>query len=219
MSESRNRILERLRRNQPDIPLSREPLEVPRAEPLDLQQRIDSFTARMQAVRAEVHRCGSSDWPATLEQLLREKQCPNLLFAPRGPLGEALSAHWQNHSELPPLVELEGEIEQWKENIFSDTGAVITSARAGIADIGSLVLWPGPDEPRSYSLVPPVHFVVLESTRLHANFAELVERERWSDGLPTNALLISGPSKTADIEQTLAYGIHGPVELVVLLID
>jgi L-lactate dehydrogenase complex protein LldG len=36
--------------------------------------------------------------------------------------------------------------------------------------------------------------------------------------MPTNALLISGPSKSADIEQTLAYGVHGPKELVILLI-
>jgi L-lactate dehydrogenase complex protein LldG len=43
--------------------------------------------------------------------------------------------------------------------------------------------------------------------------------EGWQQGLPTNALLVSGPSKTADIQQTLAYGAHGPKELVVLLIE
>jgi L-lactate dehydrogenase complex protein LldG len=37
--------------------------------------------------------------------------------------------------------------------------------------------------------------------------------------MPTNALLISGPSKTADIEMTLAFGVHGPRELIVLIID
>lgn len=40
----------------------------------------------------------------------------------------------------------------------------------------------------------------------------------WAHHMPTNALLISGPSKTADIQQTLAYGAHGPSELVVLLL-
>jgi hypothetical protein len=43
--------------------------------------------------------------------------------------------------------------------------------------------------------------------------------ENWAAGLPTNALLISGPSKTADIQQTLAYGAHGPKELIVLVIN
>jgi L-lactate dehydrogenase complex protein LldG len=41
--------------------------------------------------------------------------------------------------------------------------------------------------------------------------------ERWAEAMPTNALVISGPSKTADIQQTLAYGAHGPRELIVLL--
>jgi L-lactate dehydrogenase complex protein LldG len=45
-----------------------------------------------------------------------------------------------------------------------------------------------------------------------------MQREGWANDLPTNALLISGPSKTADIQVTLAYGAHGPKELVVLLI-
>jgi len=40
----------------------------------------------------------------------------------------------------------------------------------------------------------------------------------WASQMPTNALLISGPSKSADIEQTLAYGVHGPKELVVIII-
>ena len=41
----------------------------------------------------------------------------------------------------------------------------------------------------------------------------------WAGGLPTNALLVSGPSKTADIQQTLAYGAHGPKELLVLILQ
>ena len=46
-----------------------------------------------------------------------------------------------------------------------------------------------------------------------------MKAQNWSSGMPTNALLISGPSKTADIEQTLAYGVHGPKELIVLMIE
>ena len=41
----------------------------------------------------------------------------------------------------------------------------------------------------------------------------------WGRSLPPNALVISGPSKTADIEQTLAYGVHGPKRLIVVLVD
>jgi L-lactate dehydrogenase complex protein LldG len=52
---------------------------------------------------------------------------------------------------------------------------------------------------------------------LHSDFYSAITAEGWTQGLPTNALLISGPSKTADIQQTLAYGAHGPRELVLLL--
>lgn len=69
------------------------------------------------------------------------------------------------------------------------------------------------------SLVPPIHLAVLKASTLHNTFLEALEAEQWADGLPTNALLISGPSKTADIEQMLVYGIHGPKELVVFILN
>ena len=67
------------------------------------------------------------------------------------------------------------------------------------------------------SLVPSVHFVLLDVATIHSDFHSAITTEGWKDGLPTNALLVCGPSKTADIQQTLAYGAHGPRELVVLL--
>jgi L-lactate dehydrogenase complex protein LldG len=88
-----------------------------------------------------------------------------------------------------------------------------------LAESGSLVLWPDADEPRLMSLVPPLHIALLQADRLFENFAQLIARENWAAGMPTNALLISGPSKTADIEQTLAYGIHGPKALITLILE
>jgi L-lactate dehydrogenase complex protein LldG len=79
------------------------------------------------------------------------------------------------------------------------------------------VLWPDAREPRLLSLVPPVHFVLLDTATIHADLHAAVVAEDWMAGLPANALLISGPSKTADIQQTLAYGAHGPRELIVIL--
>jgi len=71
--------------------------------------------------------------------------------------------------------------------------------------------------PRLLSLVPPIHFVLLDATEICSTFHELLRKQAWAVGMPTNALLISGPSKSADIEQTLTYGVHGPKELIVLL--
>ena len=51
------------------------------------------------------------------------------------------------------------------------------------------------------------------------DFTEAMSSERWQEGMPTNVLLISGPSKTADIELVLTFGVHGPKELIVLIVD
>jgi L-lactate dehydrogenase complex protein LldG len=68
------------------------------------------------------------------------------------------------------------------------------------------------------SLTPGLHIAVLEAETIFNTFAEAMDRQGWLEqGLPTNALLISGPSKTADIELTLTFGVHGPKELVVLI--
>ncbi len=48
---------------------------------------------------------------------------------------------------------------------------------------------------------------------------EMLRRHGLAAGMPTNVVLVSGPSKTSDIEQTLVYGVHGPKELIVLLTD
>ena len=68
------------------------------------------------------------------------------------------------------------------------------------------------------SLVPPIHFALLDAGKLYDTLFEAMVEQGWSDALPTNALLVSGPSKTADIQVTLAYGAHGPKELIVLLL-
>ena len=119
---------------------------------------------------------------------------------------------------VPELIDYKDPIEKSKDLLF-ETDAAITTTRGGIADTGSLILWPTPDEPRLMSLVPPIHIAVLNSSKIYSTFREAMISENWVSEMPTNALLISGPSKTADIEQTLVYGIHGCKELVVLLLQ
>ncbi len=81
------------------------------------------------------------------------------------------------------------------------------------------ILWPDAREPRLLSLVPAVHIAVLQAGTIYNTFAEAMSSERWPEGMPTNVLLISGPSKTADIELVLTFGVHGPKELIVLIVD
>ncbi len=78
-------------------------------------------------------------------------------------------------------------------------------------------MWSSIEEPRQMSLVPPIHIAVLQADKIYNTFLEVMQKENWAGGMPTNALLISGPSKTADIEFTLVFGVHGPKELIVII--
>ncbi len=218
MSSARDRIIARLLGNRPDARVS--PLEHGHAtEEWPLEKRISRFVERMQAVRTEVLQVRRDGWVERLLQLCEEKGWRNLLYGSQGPLGREITNILETRSDIPELIAYEQEIEQWKEALFREIDAAITSVRAGIATTGTLVIWPTPQEPRTLSLVPPVHIAVLDADRLYTSFEEVVRKEAWQQGMPSNALLISGPSKTADIEQTLSYGIHGPTEVIVFLLS
>ena len=106
----------------------------------------------------------------------------------------------------------------WKHALFGQIQAGVTSTVAGIADTGTLVLRPGAREPRTLSLVPAVHVAVLRVDTLYASLPVALRALAPPGDMPSNLLLISGPSKTADIQQVLAYGAHGPKELVIVLV-
>jgi L-lactate utilization protein LutC len=95
----------------------------------------------------------------------------------------------------------------------------ITGVDYLIAETGSIVLLTAPDRPRSFSLLPPVHIAVAERAQLLPDLFDLFERHDWLKTMPSCLTLITGPSKTGDIELRLVTGVHGPGEVHVVLID
>lgn len=183
------------------------------------EQRVPRLRQLMEAVHTETHLTTLADWPALLERLLTEKQLGSLLIAPSTPWGAQLAEHFAGRSDAPTLKAYDRPIEKWKAELFNDTPASLTGTLGAIAATGSLILWPTREEPRLMSLVPPVHFALLKASEVYDNFYEVQRQQQWAGGMPTNALLVSGPSKTADIEQVLAYGAHGPKDLIVLILE
>jgi len=183
------------------------------------QEKIEKLKTLMEAMRTEVHITTEQDWLGLLEDILRQRKIKDLLYGPRTPIGEALQQKWQNTADgLPELVPYDVEIEKIKERVFN-VEAGITSTLGGIADTGALILWSSKKEPRLMSLVPPIHIAILRADKIYNSLLEVMQKENWSANMPTNAFLISGPSKTADIELVLAFGVHGPKELILLVID
>lgn len=183
------------------------------------EQRIARLRQLMEAVHTEIHQTTQAAWPALLEQLLRDRELPSLLIAPTTPYGQRFSEHCAASASAPQLKAYDRPVEDWKDELFNDTPASLTGTLGAIAATGSLIMWPTREEPRLMSLVPPVHFAILKASEIHDNFYEVQQKFRWAEGMPTNALLVSGPSKTADIEQVLAYGAHGPKDLIVLILE
>ena len=180
------------------------------------KQRADVMERVMTSVRTEVWRSNAANWPALLADKLGQAGVQRLLLdratAEGAALAASLPAGMQPHSFAQPL-------EAWKDSLFSSVDAGFTVARSGIAATGTLVLAPDAGTPRTVSLVPPLHVALVYASSLHADLHAAMHAERWSAGMPTNLVLVSGPSKTSDIQQTLAYGAHGPAALWVVIVD
>ena len=95
-------------------------------------------------------------------------------------------------------------------------GAEVSRASFGIADTGSVVLEARPDEPRARHLLPEVHVSVLAESRIVAGLDELFAAV--GGRLPSALTIVTGPSRSADIEQRLVVGVHGPREVHVVLL-
>lgn len=94
----------------------------------------------------------------------------------------------------------------------------ISSADYGLADTGSLVLLSSPREARMISLLPPVHIAVLPRERILTGLDELFTLVPQPAEISSSMVLITGPSRTADIEQILVRGVHGPGELHIVVV-
>lgn len=97
----------------------------------------------------------------------------------------------------------------------SDVG--VTGAQAGIAETGTVVLDSSVDRNRLVSLVPPVHIAILDASRIYTTLGETLAALQSGDEVSPAITFITGPSRTADIELTLAIGVHGPQELYVII--
>jgi L-lactate dehydrogenase complex protein LldG len=215
---SREHILRRLhaavKQRTVDVP---EPAGL-QAKTLRLHQKIEKLKGLMEAVQTEVYVVEAQDWTDLLKKILRKRGLKTLLYAPGTTVGDRLHKAWTEESNgLPELEIYVGDIEEFKAALFH-IDAAVTSTAGGIAETGALILRPDQKEPRLMSLIPPIHIAVLEAEKIFNTFDEAIQTENWATKMPTNIVLISGPSKTADIELTLAFGVHGPKELLVLIL-
>jgi L-lactate dehydrogenase complex protein LldG len=149
--------------------------------------------------------------PVAVAEYLAAHNLPTRLVM--SPHPELRAIPW---SDRPLLTVREGRAEA--------TDAVgLQHAFAAIAETGTLMLPSGPDRPTTVNLLPDTAMVLLRASRLVGAYEDAwdmlrAERHINDGGMPRNVMLVTGPSRSADIEQTLELGAHGPRRLHVLLV-
>jgi L-lactate utilization protein LutC len=93
----------------------------------------------------------------------------------------------------------------------------ISNAQAGIAETGTLVLDSACERHRLVSLVPPVHIAIIKASAIVETLGEALALLRKDKEISPAITFITGPSRTADIELTLAIGVHGPQQLYIIV--
>jgi L-lactate dehydrogenase complex protein LldG len=211
---ARDRILQRLR-EAAALPLAAPDMGAyvaPNAAGPTHADRLQSLRKNLEAARTEIHEADSDSWQRKVLEICSAKGVRTLMLPPDGvdlPTGQG----------GPEVRRFDREIEAHKDALFNEVDAGLCRADGAIADTGMLFLLSSPSQPRTLSLVPPINICLLDTERLHADLPSALRAGNRAAGMPTNLIFISGPSKTADIQQTLAYGAHGPKELVVILIS
>jgi L-lactate dehydrogenase complex protein LldG len=100
----------------------------------------------------------------------------------------------------------------------ASAGCGITSADYALADTGSLVLFSSETEPRMVSLLPPCHIAIVPESVLLTSLEELFVREPMPADRSSAMTILTGPSRSADIEMILVRGVHGPGEVHVIFV-
>jgi len=187
---------------------------IPARSALDAAGRVDLFQRMAQLVQTTLARvAGPDEVPEAVARYLAQNNLPaELVMAPE----PALDAYpWAERSLLA--------IRRGKAE---DKDAVsVTAAFAGIAETGTLMLVSGPESPTTLNFLPDTHIVVLRAEQIVGPYEEAWDRLRAGAGLrdrgllPRTINLITGPSRTGDIEQRMQLGAHGPRRLHIVLVE
>jgi len=184
---------------------------VPRRAGGDAAHRRKLFVEQATAVQTSVDKVKSvADVPAAVADYLRSHNLPQALRHGADPLLKNLP--WKKGA--PSLRLSEGRADPADE-------VSVAHAFAGVAETGTLILLSGPDNPTTLNFLPETHIVVLEAGDLVGTYEEVWTRlrEKFGEGeMPRTVNMITGPSRTADIEQTLELGAHGPRRLHIVIV-
>ncbi len=199
MSTAREEILARVRDAIGDVEGQAEPVTAPPGVPPD-DRTVELFAERVEDYKATVRRCAADEVEATVAALLTEHlEAGARVVVPPGLGLDVPGAVVDDRLSAAELDDLDG---------------VVTAARVGVAETGTIVLDHADDQGRrAITLVPDLHVCVVRADQVVPDVPDAVAALD-----PTRPLTwISGPSATSDIELDRVEGVHGPRTLIVVL--
>ena len=201
--EQRRRAAEaRLANPQPNV--------IPARGQIDPEFRVQLFTAMAEKVSATVQRLPArEDVPSAVAAYLRRHNLPAQIRNGADPDIQALP--WEREPNLERRIGA------------SDGSDAVSLSRAfaGVAESGTLALLSGPENPTTLNFLPDTHIVMIDAADIAGDYEAVWRRlrERYGSGaMPRTVNFITGPSRSADIEQTLILGAHGPRALHILVV-
>jgi L-lactate dehydrogenase complex protein LldG len=176
----------------------------------DEAHRVRVFTEMMQAVGGSVEIIDDiDDVPQAVADYLRNSNLPAHVRRGADPVIARLPWHRGGALEV-----VEGRAQDTDR-------ASVTRAFAGVAESGTIIQVSGTDNPTTLNFLPEVHIVVLEASAIFASYEEAWTKLRDAYGpgmMPRTVNMISGPSRTGDIEQTIVRPAHGPKNMHVIIV-
>jgi len=183
---------------------------VPARGQLPAKERVALFRTMVEAANGSVAEIAdAADAPSEIAAFLRGHNLPPAVRRGADPRLAALP--WERERTLEvSLGPSDGK----------DLAAV-SHAFGAVAESGTLMLVSGPDNPTTLNFLPDTHIVLVDAKDVAGDYESLWQRLREKFGagaMPRTVNLITGPSRSADIEQTLILGAHGPRRLHVLVV-
>ena len=183
-------------------------LSVTSTEPQNNKPLLETFIENLEAVRGEWAIVSDTNEASEVLQNVVNEINPTRIAISDSPLVQKLTEQVTTNAEIlkrAPAAEL----------FNCDVG--VTGAQLAIAETGTLVLRLESEFSRLTSLVPERHICILEASNIRATMGEVLAE--IAPSLDPAITFITGPSRTSDIELTLAIGVHGPRELFVIVIE
>ena len=189
---------------------------------VDLSAMVETFTREVTVLKGDVH--GPQPASQAIETVItllhgaggneviawsdEDLPLPGVFDAIRG----------SNFKLLDPVVPSDPAGRKAKMQQLAAASAGLTDALGALADTGTLVVASGPARPRFASLLPPMHIALLPVARLYPDLPAFLAAHPDIIEVGSNVVLITGPSRSSDIEFTPTLGVHGPKTLHVVLI-